>query len=356
MATEITDLESLKAYAAEHGLMIPAQQAGEAKVMVPYHWKWEEIEPAVLGTAKYVRLAENFEDGGAVRRLVIMGNPKNPDGVRVPLRLNVQTILAGEQAVSHRHSPGATRFVIRGSAEAYTMVDGEPFPLEDGDFITTPHLTWHGHVNNSDDYVLWLDGLDSPFATLGAAFREELADAKEIVDYKREGESTKVLGPHLRPSSYKGITHPDGPGVKHHGATHPPGFRYSWKDTLESLRTMALGEFERDPFDCYNVMYADPISGGPTFPTTANEMTMLSPGFKGRAHRHNSTTIYYAFQGSGVIVADGERFEWSKGDFIEIPPWSTHHHENPSGEDAFLYSFTDWPAQKALGQFYYEEF
>ena len=26
-----------------------------------------------------------------------------------------------------------------------------------------------------------------------------------------------------------------------------------------------------------------------------------------------------------------------------------------SDEDAFLYGFTDWPAQKALGQFYFEE-
>jgi hypothetical protein len=36
--------------------------------------------------------------------------------------------------------------------------------------------------------------------------------------------------------------------------------------------------------------------------------------------------------------------------------WTTHHHENPTGGDSFLYSFTDWPAQKSLGQYYYQEF
>ena len=82
---------------------------------------------------------------------------------------------------------------------------------------------------------------------------------------------------------------------------------------------MNVGEFERDPYDCYSVTYADPLTGDPTFPTTANEMTLLTPGFKGKEHRHNNTVIYYAFQGSGVLIADGQRFEWSQGDFIELP-------------------------------------
>ena len=43
------------------------------------------------------------------------------------------------------------------------------------------------------------------------------------------------------------------------------------------------------------------------------------------------------------------------GDFIELPPWTTHRHENPTSADAFLYSFTDWPALEALGQYYYQE-
>jgi gentisate 1,2-dioxygenase len=325
--------------------------------MVPYHWKWEHIEPAVVGTAKYVRLADTFEDrGGAVRRLTTMANPKNSPGARVPLQLFIQCVLPGEQALSHRHSAGATRFVIRGSADAFTLVDGEPFPLKEGDFITTPHLNWHGHINNSNDYVLWLDGLDMPYANLGARFGEEWPDAKEPVDFRRVGESGRTLGAHLRLQSYKGITHPAGPGVKHDGALHPPGFRYSWKDTSTAFAAMKEAEYEPDPFDCFTVTYAHPITGGPTFPTTANEMTLLTPGFRGREHRHNSTVIYYAFQGHGTLIVEGERFEWSKGDFIELPPWTTHRHENPSGEDAFLYGFTDWPAQQALGQFYYQEF
>src|SRR5712692_2432853 len=163
----ITDVASLQEYCREHGLSARVDQAEpEARTLAPHHWKWSEIEPAVRASAQHVRLAEDFEDqGGAVRRLISLANPRNTRA-RAPLTLHVQCVLPGEQAVSHRHSPGATRFVIKGSPDAYTLVDGEPFPLEDGDFITTPHLNWHGHINNASDYVLWLDGLDLPHTAL----------------------------------------------------------------------------------------------------------------------------------------------------------------------------------------------
>ena len=355
---EITDVETLRQYGRDHGLTIEVDQqdARPARVLAPYHWKWSAVEPAVTGSAKFVRLAADFEDrGGAVRRLTTLANPINATGARAPLTLHVQCVLPGEQALSHRHSPGATRFVIKGSPNAYTLVDGEPFPLEDGDFITTPHLNFHGHANESDDYVLWLDGLDMAFAGIGARFGEEWPGALETLDYDRIDRSLKTLGSHLRLPAYPSITHPAGPQVKHAGAKHPPGFRFTWKQTLATFSAMKANEDPADPFDGYTLTYTHPLTGGPTFPTTANEITLLTPGFKGKAHRHNSTVIYHAFQGRGAMIVEGERFEWSKGDFIELPAWTKHHHENPSGEDAFLYSFTDWPAQKALGQFYYEE-
>jgi gentisate 1,2-dioxygenase len=357
VGTSITDLDSLKQYCAENNLAVVVDQApAEPRQLAPFHWKWSAIEPAVLGSSRFVRLAADFEDrGGAVRRLTRLVNPRNSTGARVPLALIVQCILPGEQGISHRHSAGATRFVIRGSADAYTLVDGEPYPLEDGDFVTTPHLTFHGHINQSEDYVLWLDGLDSSYATLGARFGEEWPEATERVDFSRVGDSDAKWGSHLK-QPYAGITHPDGPTVKHRGAQHPPGFRYSWRATSAALIQRKEREEEEDPFDCYHATYANPLTGGPTFPTTANEMTLLAPGYRGRDHRHNSTVIYYAHQGRGTMIVEGERFEWEKGDFIELPPWTTHRHENSSDEDAFLYSFTDWPAQEALGQYYYQEF
>jgi gentisate 1,2-dioxygenase len=355
-ATEINDQDSLQKYCAENHLDIVRIGDRPRPKLHAYHWKWEAIEPAVVAASKFVRLAEDANDTeGVVRRLVGRVNPRNPKGARTALSLSVQCVLPGEQAFTHRHSPAATRFIIRGNPGAFTTVDGEPFPLETGDFITTPHLTFHGHANESDDYVLWLDGLDIAYAGHGMGWHEELSTGFETIRHDRIDESARTLGGNLLPSAYKKITHPLGPQVKHLGAEHPPAFRYTWKQTEAAFATMKENEYEENPFDCYTVMYRNPVTGGPTFPTTANDMTMLVPGFKGRDHRHNCSVIYYAFRGQGVMVVDGERFEWSAGDFIELPPWATHRHENPFNEDGFLYGFADWPAQQALGAYYYEE-
>ena len=130
---------------------------------------------------------------------------------------------------------------------------------------------------------------------------------------------------------------------------NPPPFRYPWTETQAALDAMKETEAEPDPHDGYHLTFCHPLTGGPTLPTAACEITLLPGKFAGRAHRHNSTVVYHAFRGEGATVVDGERFEWSKGDFLAIPPWSEHRHENSSSEDSILFSFTDWPAMKALG-------
>ena len=66
MAIEISDLDALKKYLEEKNLTLQTGQ-GEGrgpKVLMPYQWTWEDIEPAVVASGKLVRLAENFDDPG----------------------------------------------------------------------------------------------------------------------------------------------------------------------------------------------------------------------------------------------------------------------------------------------------
>ena len=72
-------------------------------------------------------------------------------------------------------------------------------------------------------------------------------------------------------------------------------------------------------------------------------------GDGGSTHRHNYTTLYHAFQGSGATEIEGERYEWTQGDVFVVPPWAWHSHTNRSGDDAILYSINDRPASAALG-------
>ena len=62
------------------------------------------------------------------------------------------------------------------------MVEGESFDMEEGDFLTNPNWTWHEHVNNSNQPVLWIDALDSPLMRfLEVGFHEPHKDTKQTV-------------------------------------------------------------------------------------------------------------------------------------------------------------------------------
>src|SRR5436190_22545771 len=147
MAVELNDIDSLRKYLQEKNLTLPidgAERDQPKKVFLPYQWKWEDIEPVVVASGKLVRLAENAEDkGGVARRDTHFFNPRHSKGAVFPMRIGIQYVGPGEQAYSHRHTTQATRFVIKGSPDAYTLVNGEPMPLEEGDLVITPHLNWH---------------------------------------------------------------------------------------------------------------------------------------------------------------------------------------------------------------------
>ena len=104
-----------------------------------------------------------------------------------------------------------------------------------------------------------------------------------------------------------------------------------------------------DASDGYQLTYTHPLHGGPTLPTFACEIQQMPARFAGKPHRHNSVVIYHAFRGEGVTMIDDERYEWSKGDFFVIPAWAEHRHENPTSDDAMLFSVCDYPAMQAMG-------
>ncbi|HZA52645.1 MAG TPA: cupin domain-containing protein, partial [Candidatus Udaeobacter sp.] len=85
-------------------------------------------------------------------------------------------------------------------------------------------------------------------------------------------------------------------------------------------------------------------------------LQMLRPGEQTKVHRHNSTSIYHAFRGSGTTVINGEAFHWEKGDTFIVPLWSWHEHANRSStEEAILFSMHDLPVLKAFGLYREEQ-
>jgi gentisate 1,2-dioxygenase len=82
-------------------------------------------------------------------------------------------------------------------------------------------------------------------------------------------------------------------------------------------------------------------------PTIGAFLQLLPSGFQGAPYRSSDSTICCVAEGHGRSRIGKSLFNWAKRDVFVIPSWSVTAHE--ALEDAVLFSFSDRPAQNALG-------
>ena len=248
----------------------------------------------------------------------------------------IQLILPGEVARTHRHTPGALRFIIEGKG-AYTVVDGEKMTMAPGDFVLTPNWTWHDHGSESAGPVIWLDGLDLPLARMLEGGEDPLFVARRLVRMAvediGEADPLSLLVATAAKDAYDFLG--------------SPLLKYAWTDARAAL--MHLGPEVASPFDGLRLEYVNPVTGGPSLPTMASFLQRLTPGLQTQAHRHSASAVYLAVEGQGRTTIEGKAYDWAPGDVFAVPTWSWHAHENLSASaDAILFSFTDAPVMQAL--------
>jgi len=275
---------------------------------VPHVWRWRDLRPQAMRAAELVGTEQ------AERRVLRLTNPELP-GVSASNTLvaNLQIVMPGEIARAHRHSASALRLIIEGKG-GYTVVNGDRVPMYPGDLVLTPNWTWHDHANDTDEPMIWLDGLDTPLVrALEAGFYEE---------YHRE-------------------TQPVGEG----GGS--PRWHYPMAEARDALERLAA-ESSGSPFDGVILEYTNRVTGGPVMPTIACHVQLLRPGEATQAHRHVCCTNYHVIEGAGYSVVGGQRLDWEDKDVFTVPTWTFHAHVNSGDRPAFLFSFTDAPVMKAL--------
>jgi gentisate 1,2-dioxygenase len=298
---------------------------------VPYLWRWRDVRPRILRAGELVTAEE------AERRVLMLLNPGLEGQVAATATLfaGVQLILPGEIARTHHHTPSAVRFIIEGEG-AYTAVNGEQALMRKGDYLTTPNWTWHDHGNESDQPVIWLDGLDIPFVTkLDAVFYEEFGEERQPL-VRPVDDSIRRWGSNLRPVWEK----PPGDGL------YSPILNYRWETSRAALHELR-GD-KGSPYDGIIMEYINPYTGGPSLPTMAAYLQLLRPDEHTHAHRHVASTVYHVAEGGGFSVIAGERFDWEEGDTFVVPAWAWHEHASTGGE-AVLFSFSDRPILQAFG-------
>lgn len=296
-------------------------------------WRWAEIEPMLN------RLGEVLVLGaGGQRRTLRLHNPGLPYGTTPTIWAAIQVILPGEVASAHRHTANAFRFIMKGSG-ATTTVDGERYPMNEGDLVLTPGMSWHDHEYTGAAPMVWLDVLDIPLVrSLHATFFE--------------------AGPQERQEI---LAVPDSSWRRHgSGLMSPPGpSTATWDNPLLvypcAVAEAAMEQARGLPTDVHEdvvMEYRNPLTGGAVMRTMGARLSLLRPGFHGKARRHTGSKLYYVIRGEGASIVEGQRHDWTRGDFLAIAPWALHEHMNRSfSQDALLFQVNDFPAMSALGLF-----
>jgi gentisate 1,2-dioxygenase len=157
--------------------------------------------------------------------------------------------------------------------------------------------------------VVWLDGLDIPIVNFfDSSFAEHFPD-----------QATQA-SVHSTSSAFAFPYAPAREAVSQNKSLHPcHGARIEYLNALGRSVTPTLGAF----------------------------LQFLPSGFRGDAYRSTDATVYCISEGRGSSHVGSSSFQWSPHDVFVVPSWCPVSHE--ASEDAVLFSFSDRPAQRALG-------
>ncbi|MDP9972226.1 gentisate 1,2-dioxygenase [Variovorax paradoxus] len=307
--------------------LVPAQPVPAARACM---WSWNEVYPQLLRAGELITAEE------AERRVLVLENPGLPGKSQVTdtLYAGLQLILPGETAPAHRHTQSALRFVLHGSG-AYTAVDGEKTPMNRGDFIITPHWTWHDHGHDGDEPVVWLDGLDVPLVTfLRAGFREEFSHKVQTTS-RGAGESAARFGSGLLPIDHvqRGLT--------------SPMFCYPYMRAREAIEVQARTA-DPDPHLGVCLRYVNPATGGWAMPTIGAVLRYYPGGFATRPYRSTDSTVLVGLEGEAEICVKGcDALRIGPNDVAVVPGWSEW--TVAARRDTVLFSYSDRPVHEKLG-------
>ncbi|HEX5000130.1 MAG TPA: gentisate 1,2-dioxygenase, partial [Terriglobia bacterium] len=102
-----------------------------------------------------------------------------------------------------------------------------------------------------------------------------------------------------------------------------------------------------DPCQGYKNEYVNAWTGARPMFTIAAFLQLLPKGFNGATYRSTDATVYCCAEGGGKSRVGESLFEWGERDIFVVPSWAPVAHS--VAVDTVLFSFSDRPAQEALG-------
>ena len=303
---------------------------------VAHRWRW----------ATLLRLAERAGElvpvgRGGERRAVALANPGlgGLPYATPTLWAAIQYLNPGEDAPVHRHSQHAFRFVVEGEG-VWTVVDGDPVAMRRGDFLLTPGWHFHGHHNQAETPMAWLDGLDIPLSHhIGSTFFETGPDTVADRSTPDRSRAERLWAhPGLRPVSRPG------------SLPSSPVAAYRWEHTDAALRDQLALADEGFPGVVgpghAAVRFTNPSNGGDVMPTIRAEMHRLRPGARTATRREVGSSVWQVFDGAGTVRVGDDEWEVGRGDLVTVPSWRPLGVRTGDGLD--LFRFSDAPLFERL--------
>lgn len=293
-------------------------------------WGFDRIRPLLMEAGELISAAE------AERRVLILENPALPGQSRITntLYAGLQLILPGEVAPAHRHAQNALRFVMHGEG-AFTALDGERAYMHKHDLILTPAWLWHDHGNETDQPMIWLDGLDIPLVSmLDASFAEHREDRGAVPTSRPAGDAAQRWGRNLRPVHAAPVAGQGNPLFVYPFA--------EWRETLQVLRRAEAPHAH----DAYLMEFTNPVDGGPVMATMSAFARLVPSGFKTRPARSSDGMIHVVVEGTGMIFIDDTPFALAPGEIVIVPSWAERRFSADS--DLVLFSYSDRATQAKL--------
>ena len=292
----------------------------------PFIWRWREVEPFLHRSVKEVSIND------IERRALILAHPAfGAETTTTSTMLAAFTVLdPGDRARPHRHTGAAIRFATRAEG-AVTIVNGRRCEMKAGDLILTPPMVWHGHINESEQRIIWFDAANMPLIRAVDAHFFEPGDPRNNQFWQvDEGEDALWTEAGLIA---------EGAAASPHSS---PKYRYSGEATR---RLLAVVPPSAD--GARMVRYINPSTGGAVMPTLDCYAARLSAGASTRMKRATYNVVCLVVRGEGRSHIGDETFDWSEHDVFTIPHWTWARHEAKGG-DADLFMVTDKSAFERL--------
>lgn len=327
------EANSVKPLWTQLGDLMPMHPKPKA---VPHVWKWSNLLPLAEKSGELIPVGR-----GGERRALGLANPGLGGNAYISPTMwaAIQYLGPRETAPEHRHSQNAFRFVIEGEG-VWTVVNGDPVRMSRGDLLLTPGWCFHGHHNDTDQPMAWIDGLDIPFSQqMDVGFFEFGSD--RVTEYATPNFSRGErlwCHPGLRPLSQLQNT-----------VASPIG-AYRWEFTDRALTEQLLLEDEGEPATVAPghaaIRYVNPTTGGDVMPTMRTEFHRLREGTETATRNEVGSSVFQVFDGKGAVVMGGETHKLEKGDMFVVPSWVPWSLQAETQFD--LFRFSDAPIMERL--------